>query len=166
MLVKFIFMFINFVVMSLQTNSNARLMRFKSWPFYHDWNEIFGRDRATGEQAEDLVAAVNELISKETQPDVDLVNGIDGFFEGYGEENEIMSVCQPSQPSNHSGNTKSSKGKKRKLVMQSTQSWNCLGPTAKIPTNAYATLLDALVTSSMCQMLVRRCMQHLVRSPV
>ncbi|KAG8382503.1 hypothetical protein BUALT_Bualt05G0084000 [Buddleja alternifolia] len=36
----------------VKTDSNARTMRHKSWPLYKDWCEIFGKDRATGEDAE------------------------------------------------------------------------------------------------------------------
>lgn len=36
-------------------------MRFKSWPYYDDWKEIFGKDRATGEHAEDIVDAWNDI---------------------------------------------------------------------------------------------------------
>ncbi|KAG8370403.1 hypothetical protein BUALT_Bualt14G0113300 [Buddleja alternifolia] len=31
----------------LLTDRNARNMRYKTWPFYKDWVEIFGKDRAT-----------------------------------------------------------------------------------------------------------------------
>ncbi|KAL8488703.1 hypothetical protein ACS0TY_024842 [Phlomoides rotata] len=34
-----------------------RGMRYKEWPLYPDWIEIFGRDRATGEVAEDILDA-------------------------------------------------------------------------------------------------------------
>ncbi|KAG8377496.1 hypothetical protein BUALT_Bualt08G0039000 [Buddleja alternifolia] len=36
----------------VKKDSNARTMRHKSWPLYKDWCEIFGKDRATGEDAE------------------------------------------------------------------------------------------------------------------
>ncbi|KAK6155493.1 hypothetical protein DH2020_009741 [Rehmannia glutinosa] len=43
----------------VKVNSNARLMRNKSWPFYNDWVVIFGKDGAAGEHAEDFIEAVN-----------------------------------------------------------------------------------------------------------
>ncbi|KAI3469109.1 hypothetical protein Pfo_025772 [Paulownia fortunei] len=53
---------------------NARTIKFKSYPFYNSWCEIFGKDRAIGENAED-----------------------------YNDDIEFMSICQsfasPSQPS-------------------------------------------------------------------
>ncbi|GFP96662.1 hypothetical protein PHJA_001810300 [Phtheirospermum japonicum] len=36
-------------------------MRFKSWPLYGDWCDIFGKDRATGENAQRFADAVDEL---------------------------------------------------------------------------------------------------------
>ncbi|XP_047978496.1 uncharacterized protein LOC125220369 [Salvia hispanica] len=32
----------------VRIDSNARLMRNRSWPFWEDWKIIFGKDRATG----------------------------------------------------------------------------------------------------------------------
>ncbi|KAL8502645.1 hypothetical protein ACS0TY_021685 [Phlomoides rotata] len=34
-----------------RVDTNARTMHNKSWPYYDDWCEIFGKDRETGEQA-------------------------------------------------------------------------------------------------------------------
>lgn len=39
----------NFRVYYFQTNPHARNMCCKSWPYYKDWVNIFGKDRATGE---------------------------------------------------------------------------------------------------------------------
>lgn len=36
-------------------------MRYKSWPYYEVWQEIFGKDRANGEAAEDLLDAYNAI---------------------------------------------------------------------------------------------------------
>lgn len=36
----------------MQFDSHARNMRYKSWPYFKDWEMIFGKDRATGETAE------------------------------------------------------------------------------------------------------------------
>lgn len=48
-----------------QLDPNARLMRHKSWPYYEDWKEIFGKDRATGENAEDIAEAWNDIRTAE-----------------------------------------------------------------------------------------------------
>ncbi|XP_057770778.1 uncharacterized protein LOC131020551 [Salvia miltiorrhiza] len=49
----------------VKCDPNARLMRYKPWPMLEDWKEVFGKDRATGEQAEDLMDAVNEMHRRE-----------------------------------------------------------------------------------------------------
>ncbi|KAL1548669.1 hypothetical protein AAHA92_16873 [Salvia divinorum] len=38
-----------------KVNSNLRGMRTKAWPFWEVWKVIFGKDRANGETAEDMV---------------------------------------------------------------------------------------------------------------
>ncbi|XP_012839280.1 PREDICTED: uncharacterized protein LOC105959686 [Erythranthe guttata] len=48
----------------VKTYTNARTMRHKSFPFYKDWLEIFGKDRATGENAEDFVDMVQTMGDK------------------------------------------------------------------------------------------------------
>lgn len=50
-------------------------MRNKSWPFYDDWCDIFGKDRATCHNAEGFFDAVHDVLNQ-TQPinenDVDI----------------------------------------------------------------------------------------------
>ncbi|KAL8476163.1 hypothetical protein ACS0TY_028719 [Phlomoides rotata] len=36
-------------------------LRYKTWPYYPQWIEIFGKDRATGENVVDPIDLVNEL---------------------------------------------------------------------------------------------------------
>ncbi|KAG8363805.1 hypothetical protein BUALT_Bualt19G0060500 [Buddleja alternifolia] len=43
----------------VKTDSNARNMRYKTWPLYKDWVEIFGKDSATGEGAEAILKSMN-----------------------------------------------------------------------------------------------------------
>ncbi|KAG8390521.1 hypothetical protein BUALT_Bualt01G0092000 [Buddleja alternifolia] len=47
----------------VKTDSNARNMRFKTWPLYGDWVEIFGKDSSTGECAEGFVDVFDEVQS-------------------------------------------------------------------------------------------------------
>ncbi|KAL0433156.1 UNVERIFIED_CONTAM: hypothetical protein Slati_2649900 [Sesamum latifolium] len=39
----------------------AKTLRFKSFPYYPSWSEIFGKDRATREYAEDIYNASNNV---------------------------------------------------------------------------------------------------------
>ncbi|CAA0840456.1 Unknown protein [Striga hermonthica] len=43
-------------------------MRYKSWPYYADWVEVFGKDRATGQGAMGFTDAVNEVLHNNTEP--------------------------------------------------------------------------------------------------
>ncbi|XP_057777354.1 uncharacterized protein LOC130995883 [Salvia miltiorrhiza] len=49
----------------VKCDPNARLMRYKPWPMLGDWKEVFGKDRATGEHAEDLMDTVNDMQRRE-----------------------------------------------------------------------------------------------------
>ncbi|XP_057767907.1 uncharacterized protein LOC130988150 [Salvia miltiorrhiza] len=57
----------------MRRDNNARNMRKKSWPYLDDWSEIFGKDRATGDGAEDIMEAAHEMYRNIdlTEPHVD-----------------------------------------------------------------------------------------------
>ncbi|XP_012842474.1 PREDICTED: uncharacterized protein LOC105962703 isoform X2 [Erythranthe guttata] len=96
----------------VQRDTNARTMRYKPWPLYPYWCEIFGKDRvtvATREIAEHFADAVQEMETnkgkeKEAPPEFGAV------FEGLDDENEL-SVCQPQS---HDETEKKQSRKKRK----------------------------------------------------
>ncbi|KAK6153500.1 hypothetical protein DH2020_013139 [Rehmannia glutinosa] len=50
-------------VQTSQTDPNAKTMRYKSWPLFKDWSEIFGKDRTTGENAQVFADVVQEVAS-------------------------------------------------------------------------------------------------------
>ncbi|KAG8390827.1 hypothetical protein BUALT_Bualt01G0124000 [Buddleja alternifolia] len=109
----------------VKTDSNARTMRYKSWPYYPDWCEIFGKDRAPRENAEDYVDAVQEMeankgdavqemeTNKRKEKEAAAEFGC-CVFEGVDSENE-MSVCQPQS----NGTEKKQAPKKRKMSSSS-----------------------------------------------
>ncbi|KAL0381268.1 UNVERIFIED_CONTAM: hypothetical protein Sangu_0191100 [Sesamum angustifolium] len=37
----------------VKMDPSAKIMRYKAWPYFPAWREIFGKDRATGDEAED-----------------------------------------------------------------------------------------------------------------
>ncbi|KAL8476549.1 hypothetical protein ACS0TY_029015 [Phlomoides rotata] len=114
---------------------HVKSMRFKSWPYYEAWLNIFGKDRATGEHASDPMDFVNELLKNvheeqgetcgyeniftgETGEEENLFTGeAAGMGANVAGENEKMAentfVCKPTPLS--AGVT--SKGKKRKGTM-------------------------------------------------
>lgn len=46
-------------------------MRYKSWPYFDSWKEIYGKDRATGESAEDIFEAYNDMRMNDDQTEGD-----------------------------------------------------------------------------------------------
>ncbi|KAI3463722.1 hypothetical protein Pfo_020385 [Paulownia fortunei] len=76
-----------------RTDGNARIMRFKSWPFYHTWCKIFRVDRETGEGVEDCQAAAIDLLdtwrSKESTPQT---GGSNAHYDIYENKTEMMLV--------------------------------------------------------------------------
>ncbi|KAL8484622.1 hypothetical protein ACS0TY_027064 [Phlomoides rotata] len=47
---------------SRKADPHVKGMRFKTWPYYGQWLEIFGKDRATGEHAVDPTDLFNEML--------------------------------------------------------------------------------------------------------
>ncbi|KAG6426848.1 hypothetical protein SASPL_111083 [Salvia splendens] len=45
----------------VKADSNARYMRYKSWPFYNDWKYIYGKDRAAGLRCEGMTQAFAKM---------------------------------------------------------------------------------------------------------
>ncbi|KAG6394732.1 hypothetical protein SASPL_145322 [Salvia splendens] len=45
----------------VKADGAVRSLRNKSWPYYEDWKIIFGKDRANGTGAEDMLDAYNDL---------------------------------------------------------------------------------------------------------
>lgn len=73
-------------------------MRFKSWPYYEEWKEIFGKDRATGEAAEDFVDAWNELKDQDTPVDDFSHMSVDETEGPHEEEGDSGSEANKAPP--------------------------------------------------------------------
>ncbi|KAL1534924.1 hypothetical protein AAHA92_31039 [Salvia divinorum] len=106
----------------VKVDSNAKHMRFKSWPYWEDWKLIYGKDQAGGGLAEDMIDAREKLNlttipTSETPPDIYTV-GLDDVFtqeqvhESLSQETAADS-CTRSMKS--SGSTKQT-NRKRKTV--------------------------------------------------
>ncbi|GFP91761.1 hypothetical protein PHJA_001320100 [Phtheirospermum japonicum] len=92
----------------LKVDSNARLMRFKSWPYFHDWGEIFGKDRATGEHTEDLVEAVNEVLKDNEPNGPEMGENFEQMFQNSEDVFETMSSFHPDNGTENQHDTSSS----------------------------------------------------------
>ncbi|KAL8553359.1 hypothetical protein ACS0TY_001873 [Phlomoides rotata] len=45
----------------VKKDPTMKLLRHKEWPYFVDWIDIFGKDRATGETAEEVPEAIGEM---------------------------------------------------------------------------------------------------------
>ncbi|XP_075512088.1 uncharacterized protein LOC142547609 [Primulina tabacum] len=98
----------------IKADNNARTMRHKMWTYYHDWCEIFGNDRATGDKAEHFTAAVQEVLIMTPEVPNNTCMSLDELFsidEG-ADESMSISVIPSSRPTS----SVNSKGKKWKHV--------------------------------------------------
>ncbi|KAK4478755.1 hypothetical protein RD792_014253 [Penstemon davidsonii] len=59
---RYLFSMANDNVEKAYAHPDVANMRFKSYIYYDDWVEIFGKDRATGDDAEDFVEIVEDLL--------------------------------------------------------------------------------------------------------
>ncbi|KAG6531611.1 hypothetical protein ZIOFF_005426 [Zingiber officinale] len=99
----------------IMVDNNARAMKHKRWTYYNDWCEIFGNDRATGENSEHFTSTVQDVLNK---MNVEVPNSIGMNLEDLfpldegAAESMFVSVIPSSKPTA----SVQSKGKKRKQV--------------------------------------------------
>ncbi|XP_073026865.1 uncharacterized protein [Primulina eburnea] len=98
----------------IKADNNARSMRHKRWTYYHDWCEIFGNDRTTGEKAKHFNAAVQEVLTMTPVMPNDTGMNLDTLFSVHEGADESISVSVT--PSSRPTSAAKSKGKKRKHV--------------------------------------------------
>ncbi|XP_073029208.1 uncharacterized protein [Primulina eburnea] len=98
----------------IKADNNARSLRHKKWIYYHDWCEIFGNERATGERAEHFTAAVQEVLTMTPEVPNNVGMSVDDLF--YVDEGATESMSHSLTPSSRPTSTANSKGKKRKQV--------------------------------------------------
>ncbi|XP_057771108.1 uncharacterized protein LOC130990897 [Salvia miltiorrhiza] len=111
----------------VKKDNNALKMRYKSWPMFDDWKDIFGKDRATGEQTEDLMEAIHAMYAADNMAQ----DGGDTAFnpaEGDAQtEEEDASVCQSGKIRTGAGGSK----KKRKTRSEVDVLCAALGEVSK-----------------------------------
>ncbi|KAL8533447.1 hypothetical protein ACS0TY_009727 [Phlomoides rotata] len=95
-----------------RADPGVKTMRYKSWPYYDHWVNIFGKDRATGEHAVDAMDFVNELL-RGARDDLAFTGTKGNTYAGNTEQvAENGSINVPSD-----SGVITSKGKKRKVEM-------------------------------------------------
>ncbi|XP_073049649.1 uncharacterized protein [Primulina eburnea] len=98
----------------IKADNTVRSMRHKRWSYYHDWCEIFGNDRATGDKAEHFTAAVQEILSMTPEMPNSPGANLDAFFSVNEGADESISVSVT--PSSRPTSATNSRAKKRKHV--------------------------------------------------
>ncbi|XP_075507610.1 uncharacterized protein LOC142544450 [Primulina tabacum] len=98
----------------LKVDNSVRALRYKRWPHYKDWCEIFGYDRATGDRVETFSAVVHDVLNMTAHEPIDIEFGMDDFYRPLEGDGESVSVAQ-TLPSNPSGVSKV-RSKKRKQI--------------------------------------------------
>lgn len=90
---------LNCIICLSQTDPSARNMRHKSWPYYKDWEIIFGKDRASGDVSkawQDMVreqAYVPIPLEQNTTTDHDETASVNTGSK-HGEASSSMRSCK------------------------------------------------------------------------
>ncbi|KAL8469588.1 hypothetical protein ACS0TY_032437 [Phlomoides rotata] len=93
-----------------RADPNLKSVRYKTWPYYTNWIEIFGKDRANGTNAVDPVDLANDLGHDEYEQEGDTGEKYVPLTQDDLHDMEDNSICKPSVPTL----TPTSRGKKRK----------------------------------------------------
>ncbi|GFP98950.1 uncharacterized protein at2g29880 [Phtheirospermum japonicum] len=97
----------------VKTDNNARTIRYKSWPYYKDWCEIFGKYRAMGQNAEGFVDIVQDILNE--APTLEQSNNDPPLTPNQNTHKdfpELTSTCDDE--SSASGKTNTSKKRKKR----------------------------------------------------
>lgn len=95
----------------VKIDSNAHTMRYKTWPYYNDWCQIYGNDPIIRENTEDHFDTNQKLNADSGKKEREMALELDCCInEGLDDENEV-SVCRPQE----SETEKKRMPKKRKI---------------------------------------------------
>ncbi|KAL1562982.1 hypothetical protein AAHA92_05494 [Salvia divinorum] len=88
----------------VKVDNNARYMRFKSWPMFDEWKDIFGKDRATGSAGQDLLELYHDVspnINVGNESQESQFEASDDARSGINPDNNMGS---PEMPDQNTGN--------------------------------------------------------------
>ncbi|KAG6396784.1 hypothetical protein SASPL_142941 [Salvia splendens] len=99
-------------------DNNARYMRFKLWPLFDEWKEIFGKDRATGSSGRDLQELYHGVRSHLNVGNGSQEAEFEASADGHSGTNTDNTTNSQGMPTNGDTGKKCPKktGNKRKLV--------------------------------------------------
>ncbi|KAL8487642.1 hypothetical protein ACS0TY_024092 [Phlomoides rotata] len=91
----------------IRADPHVKGLRYKTWPYFPQWIEIFGKDRATGENAVDPIDIVNELYRagfdeegkkrKNNDSDISILVDSLGDFMKFS-KNAMTDLCKGTEP--------------------------------------------------------------------
>ncbi|XP_073152797.1 uncharacterized protein [Henckelia pumila] len=96
----------------VKTDPNVRTWRYKSWPYFADWCEIFGYDRANGQRLSSFTAAVQQVLNVPEDVIAEMNVGFEHLLNEMEGGSESNSVANP--PSFTTSTSKKATSKKRK----------------------------------------------------
>lgn len=85
----------------MQRDPSMKGMRYREWPMFSDWLEIFGKDRATGEIAEDMSDAANFMHAQYSQR-----AGVEGVADNGDEAFNYVHLDDDNSPPSDQPNTR------------------------------------------------------------
>ncbi|KAL0458081.1 UNVERIFIED_CONTAM: hypothetical protein Slati_0435300 [Sesamum latifolium] len=104
----------------VKVDPTAKSMRFKFFPYFSVWHEIFRKDRATGERAKDEKATADAIREEEAMETRDYYvptadwNPEEGFVSNDGDQTRAEMNIDPTTHSSSAPKPNSDKIKKRK----------------------------------------------------
>ncbi|XP_073017154.1 uncharacterized protein [Primulina eburnea] len=131
----------------LKVDNSARVMRYKRWPHYKDWCEIFGYDRATGDRVETFSAVVQDVLNMTENEPIDMEFGMDDLYRPLEGDGESMSVAQ-SLPSNTKRVSKSRTKKRNQLDDVDNQIVAAINNLADITKETMSSLIKEMSSES------------------
>ncbi|KZV24257.1 hypothetical protein F511_01739 [Dorcoceras hygrometricum] len=100
----------------IKTDSTFRSMRHKQWTHYADWCEIFGNDRATGEQSQTFENALKDVLKLNDNVPNQIGGGEAYAFKTSVDDDD--SISETHTPSSKPNAATSSKKRKRKQLKE------------------------------------------------
>ncbi|XP_073153602.1 uncharacterized protein [Henckelia pumila] len=134
----------------LKVDNTVRAMRYKRWPHYQDWCEIFGNDRANGDKVETYIEIAQDVVNMAEQFTNSVEVGMDDVYHPIFEDAaESRSVTHtPSPTPNPNGGTKPKKRKHKVMNEGDDEIVSALNNIASLTKEAMSDLVKEMASDS------------------
>ncbi|XP_073152614.1 uncharacterized protein [Henckelia pumila] len=138
----------------LKVDNTVRLMRYKRWPHYQDWCEIFGNDRANGDKVETYTAVAHELnMTEQLTNEVEV--GMEDVYRPIFEDGAESVFVTHSPSTNPLAGTKSKQRKRKAMNDDDDEIVSALNNIANITKEAMSNLVTEIAADSKIQENIR-----------